>query len=179
MSSATPELATDRLMLAPLRVEFAVEMVGVIGDPALYEFTGGAPPTLAELEARYRFQLTGPDSSDEAWHNWVIRRSADGTAVGFVQATVTGPEADLAWVVGTPWQGHGYASEAAMGMCAWLSGSGVGRFTAHIHPDHVASGRVAAGLGLAPTGRIDSEGEAVWSTRVGLGLSDRRASSEE
>jgi hypothetical protein len=35
---------TERLTLEPLRPEHADEMVAVLGDPALYEFTGGTPP---------------------------------------------------------------------------------------------------------------------------------------
>ena len=41
-----------RLTLEPLRVDHAPAMVEVLADPALYEFTGGRPPTLDELTAR-------------------------------------------------------------------------------------------------------------------------------
>lgn len=164
MNPATPALITDRLVLAPLQPDFATEMVEVLADPALYTFTGGSPPTHDELEARYRAQVAGPEDGNEVWHNWVIQVAPEAIAAGFVQATVVGDAADLAWVVGVPWQGHGYASEAALGMRGWLANSGVARFTAHIHPAHVASGRVAAAVGLHPTGEIDSDGEAVWAS---------------
>ena len=39
--------------------------------------------------------------------------------------------------------------------------SGVTRVVAHVHPDHVASQGVAAGLGLTPTDRVD-DGEVEW-----------------
>jgi RimJ/RimL family protein N-acetyltransferase len=35
-------IATERLVLTPLRPEDAGELVGVLGDPALHRFTGGA-----------------------------------------------------------------------------------------------------------------------------------------
>jgi RimJ/RimL family protein N-acetyltransferase len=33
---------------------------------------------------------------------------------------------------------------------------------AHIHPEHIASGKVAAALGMHRTDEVDSEGELVW-----------------
>ena len=87
-----------------------------------------------------------------------------GAAVGFVQATVTDDGADLAWVVGVEWQGQGLAVEAATAMREWLTGDGVGLFTAHVHPDHAASQGVAAAIGLRATGRLDDEGEGVWES---------------
>ena len=88
----------------------------------------------------------------------------DGSAIGFVQATVVGELADLAWVVGHSWQGRGYGSEAARAMRDWLAAQGVGRFTAHIHPDHAASMAVAERLGLEATDRLDEDGEMIWES---------------
>ena len=76
---------------------------------------------------------------------------------------MTDEAADVAWLVGVPWQRNGYATEAALAMCAWLSGQGVRRFTAHIHPSHAVSAKVATALGLVPTGTLDPDGEMVWA----------------
>jgi RimJ/RimL family protein N-acetyltransferase len=149
-------------MLEPLRLDHAAEMAPVLVDPRLYEFTGGAPPGDAdELAGRYRAQMAGPGWDGESWHNWVIRLE-DDTAVGFVQATVIGRTADVAWVVGVPWQGRGIAAEAAAAMCDWLVEEGVVELGAHIHPDHAVSGGVAASLGFVPTDELDADGEVVW-----------------
>jgi len=160
-STHTVELDTDRLRLDPLRPSDAAEMVAVLGSPELYRYTGGTPPTLADLERRYALQSAGSPTSDEAWHNWIVRVPSDG-AVGFVQATVTGDVADVAWLIGVKAQGVGYAREAAAAMCAWLVSTGVSELRAHIHPDHVASRRVAEGVGFVPTGLRDDDGEDVW-----------------
>ena len=109
--SVTEPLRTSRLTLTPLAVADAREMVDVLADPTLYTFTGGEAPTLAQLEDRYRHQSAGSPRSGEIWHNWILR--LDGTAIGFVQATVEGAGAELAWVVGTPWQGSGFGTEAS------------------------------------------------------------------
>jgi RimJ/RimL family protein N-acetyltransferase len=163
-SPATAELDSARLVLTPLRPTDAGEMVDVLADRDLYAFTGGIPPSLAQLESRYQSQVAGLSTGDEVWHNWIIRLRQSGTAVGFVQATVVDDTADIAWVAGVRWQGQGIATEAAAAMCDWLSSQGVDRFTAHIHPQHAASGGVAASLELRPTDDIDAEGEVVWSS---------------
>ena len=137
-------------------------MVGVLSDAVLYAFTGGEPPGPAELEARYLAQVAGASTPDEVWHNWIIRLGEPPVAAGFVQATVTGAEADIAWVVGSPWQRRGIATEAAIAMCWWLASTGVQRLTAHIHPEHAASAKVATACGLLRTDEIDEDGEVVW-----------------
>jgi len=162
-SSNTPELETRRLMLAPLQVADAHEMVDVLADPELYGFIGGEPPSLRDLQARYRSQFAGPAADDEVWHNWILRLKASGRPIGFVQAAVTRDTADVAWVVGTDWQRRGFASEAAVEMCRWLRQVGLGSLTAHNQPDHVASERVAAAAGLGRTAERDADGEIVWA----------------
>lgn len=162
-----PTLATERLTLAPVSVADAPEMTEVLGDAALHRFTGGAPPSAGELADRYAHQQVGrsPDGT-QRWHNWIVRRRSDGAAIGYVQATtyVGTPTVEIAWVVGTAWQGRGYAKEAAAAMCAWLTESAdtIPRLVAHIHPDHAASAAVAASLGLHPTSTwVDAEVEWV------------------
>ena len=162
----TAVLRTNRLVLSPLRTADAAEMVEVLADGNLYTFTGGDPPNLPDLRSQYESQVAGPSSGEAVWHNWIIRPDDTGAAVGLVQATVTGDFADVAWVVGVVWQGRGYASEAASAMCEWLAAQGVEKVTAHIHPGHVASQRVAASLGLQATDEIDSDGEVVWASKV-------------
>jgi hypothetical protein len=60
-------------VLRPTIVADAAEMVGILADPALYEFIGGEPPSLTELEHRYQRQLAGPSKPGETWCNWIVR----------------------------------------------------------------------------------------------------------
>jgi RimJ/RimL family protein N-acetyltransferase len=156
-------IRTGRLELLPLVVDDADEMVEVLGDQRLHDFIGGRPATLEELRTRYAVlaDAHSPDGSQE-WRNWILRLR-DGTAVGTVQATIVedGRAAEIAWVVGTPWQGRGLASEAAIGLVAWLEARGVRTITAHVHPDHRASAAVAARAGLEQTGERHA-GELLW-----------------
>lgn len=157
-------IVTDRFELVPLTVDDAAEMAGVLSDPGLYEFIGGAPPAVADLHAWYTRLVAGrsPDGRQQ-WFNWIVRRTPDGRAVGTVQATVTeeGRQAEIAWIVGADFQGQGYATAAAGALVEWLDGRGVRTITAHVHPEHQASMVVAERAGLQPTDRFE-DGERLW-----------------
>lgn len=49
-------------------------MVAVLADPVLYEFTGGEPPAVDVLVARYRAQVAGAGRDGEQWLDWDARR---------------------------------------------------------------------------------------------------------
>jgi RimJ/RimL family protein N-acetyltransferase len=156
--------ATRRLILVPLAAAHAEEMTAVLADPALYTFTGGSPPTSQELRARYERWIAGSPDPAVSWCNWVIQLRDPQCLAGTVQATISasdGPTAEVAWVVGTPWQGQGIATEAARELIAWLRQQSVRTVIAHIHPRHQASAAVAAAAGLIPTGQLHA-GEMTW-----------------
>ncbi|ANS65443.1 hypothetical protein SLINC_3219 [Streptomyces lincolnensis] len=158
-------LSGPRLDLVPLRVEHAEEMAVVLSDPALHTFIGGTPHSPAALRARYERLVAGAPEPDVVWCNWVLRLRARECLVGTVQATVTGQAAgrvaEIAWVVGTPWQGRGFAKEAVRVLVAGLGQRSVRTIVAHVHPDHAASAAVAAAAGLTPTDE-EHDGERRW-----------------
>ncbi|WP_219910944.1 GNAT family N-acetyltransferase [Saccharothrix carnea] len=161
---------TARLRLEPVRVGHAEEMAVVLGDPALYAITGGAPPTADQLTARYeRWERPSSDDGREGWLNWVVLRDADDTAVGTVQATTAagahGLVAEVAWVIGVPFQGHGYATEAAEAVVGWLVARGARDVHAHIAPEHLSSEAVARRIGMRATGEFRDDGEQRWRVR--------------
>jgi RimJ/RimL family protein N-acetyltransferase len=163
----TPIIETTRLLLMPLAPADAAEMESVLADPGLYTFIGGGPPALAALTVQYDAWVAGSPRAGETWHNWVIRLRDGGAAVGHLQATVTEANstdpanAQIAWIVGTPWQGRGYATEAAVALVDWLEANGMGVITAHVNPENVASARVAGRAGLRATDEV-VDGETVW-----------------
>jgi RimJ/RimL family protein N-acetyltransferase len=158
-------ITTPRLSLIPLRAADAEEMVAVLDDQCLHEFTGGRPATLSELRDRYTKLAAGSPQADEVWLNWIVRLRGEMNAIGTVQVTVRVRDdqrtAYVAWVIGTAWQNRGFASEAAGALVAWLRGWGIRDVRAHIHPDHRASEQVALRAGLAPSDEI-IDGERVW-----------------
>lgn len=162
------EIMSATVRIRPLEVADAREMAGVLAHPDLYVLTGGEPPSRSELERRYASQSEGrsPDGS-ERWINHVVVADNGQRAVGYVQATIPvgGGPAEIAWVIGRPWQGRGYAAQAASLLLDELRGQGVHQIVAHIHPDHEASQHVARRLGLRPTQTTD-DGETRWIADV-------------
>jgi 8-oxo-dGTP diphosphatase len=65
-----------------------------------------------------------------------------------------GEEADMGWWVGGPFQGQGYASEAASCVVDFARTMGLHRLTAGTHPDNLVSQSVARKLGMRPAGRL-------------------------
>ncbi|MEU9591646.1 GNAT family N-acetyltransferase [Streptomyces sp. NPDC048219] len=170
MTTLKPEtIHTDRLLLLPLQVEHADEMAVVLSDPALHTFTGGTPDTVQDLHARYERWAAGSPRPGESWCNWVIQLRDAACLTGYVQATVTaddrGAAAEIAWVVGAPWQRRGIATEATRGVVAWLRKRPVHTVSAHIRPDHEASAAVATAVGLAPTDQWQ-DGEIGWQLTI-------------
>ncbi|MEV6719877.1 GNAT family N-acetyltransferase [Streptomyces xanthochromogenes] len=173
-------IATARLDLVPLRVDHAEEMAGVLSDPTLHAFIGGVPETPEALRTRYERLAGGCPDPGASWLNWVVRLRDEGCLTGTVQATVTpggpGGAAEIAWVVGTAWQGRGIATEAARGLVAWLDRQSVRTVLAHIHPEHRASEAVAAAAGLAVTDAWQ-DGERRWLRRSAAQADGARANS--
>lgn len=92
----------------------------------------------------------------------MLRLREDSRLVGTLQATLGQAVAEIAWVVGTPWQGRGLASEAARGLVALLGQTpSVLTVVARIHPEHRASEAVARAAGLEPTDE-EQDGERTW-----------------
>ncbi|MEU5980307.1 GNAT family N-acetyltransferase [Streptomyces sp. NPDC047315] len=157
---------TTRLTFRPLRVEHADEMAEVLADPRLHEFIGGKVQSAEQLRARYERMTAGSPREAEAWLNWVVRLEDEARLVGTVQATVVDRTAELAWLIGVPWQGRGIAREAARALADALAEGPVHTLIAHIHPEHHASAAVARHAGLAPTDQWH-DGEVRWEHRLG------------
>ncbi|WP_431963003.1 GNAT family N-acetyltransferase [Actinacidiphila sp. bgisy160] len=168
---AGPEaITTPRLVLEPLLVEHAEEMAAVLSDPGLHAFTGGTPYDAPGLRTRYARLVAGSGDPAVSWWNWVIRLPEEDRLTGTVQATVAwdtpdGVVAEVAWVVGSPWQGRGIAGEAAVALVGRLAALPVDRVIAHVHPGHRASAAVAAAAGLTPTS-IVVDGETRWQRDI-------------
>ncbi|MCA9786821.1 MAG: GNAT family N-acetyltransferase [Candidatus Cloacimonetes bacterium] len=161
-----PLLESARLLQRPLRSAHARILYPLLADVRLHEFTGGDPPeseaALTEL-LRFREQRRSPDGQ-EIWLNWLIEHKTGGQPLGYSQSTVCQDHAHVAWVIGTEWQGQGFAGEAARALVAWLLEQGVPEVRACVHPAHVASQRVAAFAGLVRTEDME-DGEEVWVIR--------------
>ncbi|WP_074713495.1 GNAT family N-acetyltransferase [Arthrobacter alpinus] len=153
-------ITSERLRLEPLSVEHAPEMVEVLADASLYEYTGGEAPSLEQLQRRYTLQAFGQsEDRSQGWFNWIVKPIGGSAPVGFVQATLERKAsevvANIAWVISPTHQGQGIASEGVRAMANWLHSKGVTGLEAYVHPEHHASMGVARNQGLHPTGLTD------------------------
>ena len=115
-------LRTARLNLLPINQGHAPAMFDVLNDPALYEFVSSSPPTdVGALSRLYEFweNRRSPNGA-ELWLNWVLNLRAQDRLIGHFQVGVQPDHADMAWFLGLKWQHHGYATEAAEAVLAWL-----------------------------------------------------------
>lgn len=81
-------LPCPQCVLEPQVEAHAPEMFLVLSDPAIYEYEGVPPPSIARLAAAYlgRESRVSPDGKDQ-WLNWVVRLPG-GQLSGYVQATI-------------------------------------------------------------------------------------------
>lgn len=81
-------LSSPRCILEPQVEAHAAEMFVVLCDPAIYEYEGVPPPSMAKLANGFRRKETrvSPDGR-EKWLNWVVRLS-NGELCGYVQGTI-------------------------------------------------------------------------------------------
>ena len=150
-----------RVLLVPLGVEHADELVGLLEDAFVRDALGvgdvvGLRRRFAAWESR-----RSPDG-DERWLNWVVRECADGRALGWVQATVRGATASVAYALLAAERGRGVASDAVGAMIRWLRAElEVSEVAASIAPANLASAHVARAVGLEPSDGRDA-GEIIW-----------------
>lgn len=158
-------LETQRLLLDPMVEGDSQALFALLKDPEIHVFTGGHPPaSAADVSAKIRRrEPRRSPAGNELWLNWTLRLKADRSVVGYVQAGVKEGKADLAWVVGIPFQRRGYASEVGRRVLKWLRAQlHVSEVRACIHPNHIASHKVARNVGLLKSGERTDEGEEVW-----------------
>ncbi len=151
-------LPTLRLVLEPIRMHHAAEMVDVLRSPELYRYLPGDPPTLEGLQALYRIWegRISPDA-DELWLNWIARESIGGQAVGHFQAGLkaTG-EAYVGYTVGLAHQRRGYAFEALTEVFRFLRETlHAGPIQACVDDRNLASIKLVEKLRMEKTGRIE------------------------
>lgn len=112
---------------------------------------GLAPPTLRGRAAGGLDSGGGSGGGGELWLNWVVRLG-DGSAAGFVQATVIeGGEAYVAFVLNSAYWGRGLGGEATAAVLDELRDRyGVCEAVAVLKTANTRSARMLAKLGFVP-----------------------------
>jgi RimJ/RimL family protein N-acetyltransferase len=159
------DIESERSVLVALRSGDADELSGLLSEPDLREWLRAHD--VDELRERFAAweSRRSPDDG-ELWLNWVVREGRDGRALGWVQATVRGGSASVAYALLPAERGLGIASDAVRTLVRWLHDRlGVTTVTAEIDDANAASARVAVAAGFERT--IHRAGdEVVWEYRT-------------
>jgi RimJ/RimL family protein N-acetyltransferase len=159
------DIPSEQSVLIPLVSADADDLVGLLDEPQLREWI--SVDDIGALRARFAAweSRRSPDGS-EIWLNWVVRERSDGRALGWVQATVSGEAASVAYALLPAERGAGVASDALRALTRWLHDRlGVKTLTAEIDDANAASARVAVAAGFERTARRAGD-EVVWERRL-------------
>lgn len=147
----TPTIATDRLVLRPLRQTDAPAIQRILSGPHISRFTVSFPhpyppgAALAWIREEVHRQQHGTS------HPWAITLPGD-EVIGFIGIALheDGTEAHIGyWIDHRHW-GRGYATEAARAVIAFgFDGLGLYRIEARCFAENVASGRVLRKAGMS------------------------------
>jgi RimJ/RimL family protein N-acetyltransferase len=148
-------------VLEPLGHEHAEGLVAALRDDRVDRYIPAPDVTTVEaLHARILHLSRGPRS----WLNFAIRRGDDGVVIGRLEATVHDDWAEIAYLLGPAYWGHGYGREAV----AWLVEHLGGEVWAAVHPENAKSMALLAALGFVrsdpPARRLASydDGDVVF-----------------
>ena len=143
-------LFTTDLTLEPLVAGHAEAMFDLLSEPELYRYLDfGPPPSLDHLRGVYEeLEARVSPGGSQLWLNWVVRPRG-GAPVGFVQATVSGVDAWVAYVLAREYWGRGYAFCATQAVIDHLRVTcGVIRFLAVVEAGNERSTRLLRRLGF-------------------------------
>jgi ribosomal-protein-alanine N-acetyltransferase len=160
---AIPTIETERLTLRPLREADATALFEISQDPDVVRFVGDRHvPTLQEAWRAVagwigHWALRGCGQ-------WAIEERSSGRFIGRAgiinPADWPGPE--VGYLLGRPWWGHGYATEAATAAMDWgFREIGFADLLSLIDPENQASIAVATRLGETLRGETEVMGHHV------------------
>lgn len=160
-----PELETARLRLRPLTTDDAATMAGLLGDDHdAIQMTSHVPDPCTVDGARGWIELR----SGEGSYPFAIE-DGSGTMVGVIGSLVQHDLAGLGYWLGRAYWGHGYATEAAVAVLAFLRSIGVRTVEADTYSGNAASARVLIKAGFAFVDSVDE----VQPVRGGVRRIDR------
>jgi len=147
----TGALATERLVLRPLALADAAALALLLaGDWDAVKQTGRMPYPATERALRRWIALHIAPAS----HSFLMLRRADGLVLGGIGFGGGGTLAELGYVLGRPFWGQGYATEAVRAMMAHAAAIGFAGLEAYSFLDNPASARVLAKAGFIDHGVV-------------------------
>lgn len=166
LHAAAPRIETERLILRAHRLPDMNACATLWADPTVTRYIGGRPFTREEVWARLlrytgHWPLLG-------YGYWAIEEKGTGEFVGELgfadcRRDLGRPlegTPEIGWVLATSQHGRGYATEAVRAVLGWGDANlGVTRTICLIHPDNLASIRLAEKFGYREFHRTVYHGE--------------------
>lgn len=180
MSGGRPRLLpgpTERLRFREMTPDDLDEMAAMLGDPGVMAFY---PAPLSRAESADWIERMQRRYDGDGHGLWLLE-TRDGGFVGdcgLTWQTVNGARVlEVGYHVRVALQGCGYATEAARA-CVEVARAHFAptTLTAIIHPENIASRRVAERLGMT---HIDDDRAHPWIVRTVMGMPLERASRDQ
>lgn len=160
---AIPTLETERLTLRPFREDDVGPFFELSQDPDVVRYVGDRRvPNLQEAWRAVAGWLG--HWAMRGYGQWAIEERASGRLIGRagIINPVEWPGAEVGYLLGRAWWGHGYATEAALAAMDWgFREIGFSDLISLIDPDNLASIAVAARLGESLRGEAEVMGHRV------------------
>jgi RimJ/RimL family protein N-acetyltransferase len=163
-----PVLETERLKLRGHRLEDFAACAAMWADPVVARYIGGKP--LTEEESWTRFLRYVGHWALMGFGYWVVEEKATGSFIGEMgfanlkrnMEPSLGDTPEIGWVFASQAHGKGYATEAVRAAVAWGDlHFGQSRTACIIHPENLASIRVAEKCGYRELSLATYKGHAV------------------
>jgi ribosomal-protein-alanine N-acetyltransferase len=157
-------VSTKRLIIEPLNRSHAHELFPLMQNSKIYEWISSTAPMdvgkLAEVWAKRETRLS--PKGNEAWLNWVVKRSCDGAYVGKIDVSVDSENVatNVGYFFFPDHWGSGYASEAILAIAEHLATQGIVKMVATVTLGNVASYRVLEKAGFEKT-RVIPENDVI------------------
>jgi RimJ/RimL family protein N-acetyltransferase len=148
-----PTIETERLRLRGWREDDLDAYAEMMADPEVTRFVGGVQERsdawrgMASILGHWALRGFGL---------WAVERKHDGVLIGRVgvQYPEGWPSTEVAWTLGRPYWGHGYATEAAKASLDFgFQTTRLPKLISLIDPENHASWRVAQRLGYTKGGK--------------------------
>jgi RimJ/RimL family protein N-acetyltransferase len=159
-SAGTDAITTERLVLRPLRESDLDALAAIYADPRTTRFLGG-PRTRDDTRTRLEWMIAA--HSEQGFGLLATTLREEGTLIGrcgiLVQDVESARENEIAYLLGSGWWGHGYATEAAAAIRDHAhSQLGFERLISLIAPENTASQAVARRIGMQHERDLTFEG---------------------
>jgi ribosomal-protein-alanine N-acetyltransferase len=145
-------LETERLILRHFEISDAEDLFRIYSDSETMKFMGDGPPTLeaARENLKTRIDKYSKTHGPDIWAAVLKKNNRFIGRCGLLRSTINGnEETEVGYLIDRDFWGRNIATEAARGVLDFAFNQlEIGRIVALIHPENIASKKVAEKVGM-------------------------------